>query len=270
MTSVRCSSRSSRRSWKQSRGARPDDGRRGRVAGQLPCREQVLFRDLAHAPRGHAHHDRARRARRGSRPRPPRRTPPRRPRRRASARRRRRSGIRAAAPAPRSGSVRAVPAHRVVVGRDDARADEHVVLDHRAARRCSSWTGSAPRRRSRRRSRPRCRGRSRTPAPDRRALSHLGLVADDGARADPRAGVDDGAGADDRARARAPAAPGRPRGALECRPSRGRLPSTAPSWTSHPSPITVPLWITTPAPSSTSSPISTSWPSISPGARSEG
>ena len=58
-----------------------------------------------------------------------------------------------------------------------------------------------------------------------------------------------------------------PRGAVECRASRGRLPSTTPSSITQPAPTTVPSWIVTCAPIATSSPIDTPSPTCRPGAR---
>ena len=232
--------------------------------------QQVRLRDLAHRPRRHAHHHRARAPRRRVTTAPaatnassPISTP-------GAARRRRRRGRPADARAPqrlRPAACRPIVSSLVVT---TPGADEHVLLDRRRARPGSSSTGPdarAPIVTSLSTPQPRP---ITAPAPIRHALAHLRLVAHDRALAElaPRRRRP-------RRRTRPHPAPSRSgssgsRDAVDCAPSRGRLPSTAPSWISQPSPTTVPLWITTQAPSSMSSPSSTSWPSIRPGARSDG
>ena len=97
----------------------------------------------------------------------------------------RRPGRPAETAGPAAASPRAVAAHRVVVGRAHARADEHVVLDHAAGGDVDVGLDQHPL--ADRRTRTRSTSLGRPPSRRRsRALAHVGLVADDRPGAEPR------------------------------------------------------------------------------------
>ena len=145
-----------------------------------------------------------------------------------------------------------MPAHRVVVGRADARADEDVVLDDHVGGHVDLGLDPHARADPRVVLDGRARGRSRSQSPivtrsRTKAWSPTITPAPSDAPAKTIAWqqITDPV-ADHQRRQQASEA------AVEERASFGGLPSTAPSWISQPAPITVPAWITAWAPIRTS------------------
>ena len=87
-----------------------------------------------------------------------------------------------------------MPTHRVVIGHEHARTEEHVVLDDRPAGHVHAGLDRDPVTHDRVEVDTGGTADDRAPA-DTRALANLRLVADDRALADERAGVDDRAAA---------------------------------------------------------------------------